>query len=106
LFKKILGKNKTLATLQLEGGFIGDHQGIANVSNVMIDNGVRILQIDFSKVGYISDTVLGALVSLNKKMRSKGGEIILLGLNRDIKTLFELTKLDTLFDIKEHPELV
>jgi anti-sigma B factor antagonist len=38
-------------------------------------------------------------VSLAKKLREAGGELRLAGLNDDLRTLFELTKLDTLFNI-------
>jgi len=41
------------------------------------------------------------LVSLSKKIRDEGGDLRLAGLNEDLKTLFELTKLDTLFAIAD-----
>ncbi len=41
------------------------------------------------------------LVSLSKKIREKGGEMRLSNLNEDLRTLFELTKLDTLFHIAD-----
>ena len=44
------------------------------------------------------------LVSLSKKIREQGGELRLADLNDDLKTLFELTKLDTLFAIAETPQ--
>ena len=44
---------------------------------------------------------LGVLVSLSKKIREQGGELRLANLNDDLKTLFELTKLDTLFQISD-----
>ncbi len=39
------------------------------------------------------------LVSLSKKIREQGGELRLANLNEDLRTLFELTKLDTLFHV-------
>jgi anti-sigma B factor antagonist len=44
------------------------------------------------------------LVSLSKKIREQGGELRLANLNDDLKTLFELTKLDTLFQIADTRE--
>ncbi len=44
------------------------------------------------------------LVSLSKKIREQGGDLRLAGLNEDLQTLFELTKLDTLFSILKTPE--
>jgi anti-sigma B factor antagonist len=40
-------------------------------------------------------------VSLSKKIREQGGELRLANLNEDLRTLFELTKLDTLFNIAD-----
>ena len=47
---------------------------------------------------------LGVLVSLSKKIREQGGELRLSSLNEDLRTLFELTKLDTLFRIADDKE--
>ena len=43
-------------------------------------------------------------MSLSKKIREQGGELRLANLNDDLKTLFELTKLDTLFQIADTRE--
>ena len=40
-------------------------------------------------------------MSLSKKIREQGGELKLASLNEDLRTLFELTKLDTLFKIAD-----
>jgi anti-sigma B factor antagonist len=61
--------------------------------------GARKVLVDFTSTGYIDSSGLGALVSLAKKLREVGGELRLAGLNEDLRTLFELTKLDTLFAI-------
>lgn len=66
-----------------------------------IEVGERKVLIDFSNTGYIDSSGLGALVSLSKKLRDAGGELRLAGLNEDLRTLFELTKLDTLFTIAD-----
>jgi anti-sigma B factor antagonist len=69
-----------------------------------VDFGSKKILVDFSKTGYIDSSGLGALVSLAKKLREAGGELRLAGLNEDLRTLFELTKLDTLFSITVTPE--
>jgi anti-sigma B factor antagonist len=43
-------------------------------------------------------------VSISKRVREAGGELRLSGLNEDLRSLFELTKLDTLFAIAETPQ--
>jgi anti-sigma B factor antagonist len=66
-----------------------------------LESGGRKFLIDFPGTGYIDSTGLGVLVSLSKKIREQGGELRLAALNDDLRTLFELTKLDTLFQISK-----
>ena len=42
--------------------------------------------------------------SIARNVRERGGELRLAGLNEDLRSLFELTKLDTLFVIADTPE--
>ena len=65
--------------------------------------GARKFLIDFTNTGYIDSSGLGVLVSLSRKIREVDGDLRLAGLNEDLRTLFELTKLDTLFTIADTP---
>ncbi len=69
-----------------------------------MESGEAQFVIDFAVTGYIDSSGLGALVSLSKKIREAGGDLRLSGLNDDLRTLFELTKLDTLFTICDSVE--
>jgi anti-sigma B factor antagonist len=94
-----------VAVLQVEGQLIvGNRQELKELVQAALDNGERRLLIDFSRTGYIDSSGLGALVSISKKIREAGGELRLSGLNEDLRSLFELTKLDTLFAIAETPQ--
>jgi anti-sigma B factor antagonist len=66
--------------------------------------GARKILVDFGRTGYIDSAGLGVLVSLAKRLRELGGDIRLANLNDDLHTLFELTKLDTLFQIADSRE--
>jgi anti-sigma B factor antagonist len=66
-----------------------------------LEAGDRKFLIDFTSTGYIDSSGLGVLVSLSKKIRESSGELRLAGLNEDLRTLFELTKLDSLFAIDD-----
>src|SRR5439155_11840274 len=66
--------------------------------------GQRHLVMHSTPTGYIPSSGLGVLVSLSNKIREQGGDLRLAGLNEDLQTLFELTKLDTLFSILKTPE--
>ena len=82
---------------------VGNRQELKQKVLDALDGGARKFVIDFSKTGYIDSSGLGVLVSLSKKIREQGGELRLAGLNADLQTLFELTKLDTLFSIAQTP---
>lgn len=94
-----------VAVVQVEGQLIvGNRQELKELVQAALDRGDRRLLIDFSRTGYIDSSGLGALVSISKKIREAGGELRLSGLNEDLRSLFELTKLDTLFAIAETPK--
>jgi len=82
---------------------VGNRQELKQKILDSLDAGDRKFLIDFTSTGYIDSSGLGVLVSLSKKIRDQGGDLRLAGLNEDLKTLFELTKLDTLFAISDAP---
>jgi anti-sigma B factor antagonist len=83
---------------------VGNRHELKEKVQAAMEAGDRKILIDFSDTGYIDSSGLGALVSLSKKLRESDGELRLAGLNDDLRTLFELTKLDTLFRIDASPE--
>ncbi|AMW06733.1 hypothetical protein GEMMAAP_09790 [Gemmatimonas phototrophica] len=64
-----------------------------------VEQGARLVVVDFTTSGYIDSSGLGALVSLSRRLRDAGGDLRLVGLNEDLRTLFELTRLDALFPL-------
>ena len=88
--------------VQVDGQLIvGNRQELKQLVQEALDHNERKFLVDFSKAGYIDSSGLGALVSISKKVREQGGELRLSGLNEDLRSLFELTKLDTLFAISD-----
>jgi anti-sigma B factor antagonist len=55
--------------------------------------------INFSKVSYVDSSGLATLVEFLKNTKGYGGKLKLSDLSSKIKSLFEITKLDKLFDI-------
>ncbi len=80
---------------------VGNRQELKQKILEALEAGDRKFLLDFTRTGYIDSSGLGVLVSLSKKIRDEGGELRLAGLNEDLRTLFELTKLDTLFAISD-----
>jgi anti-sigma B factor antagonist len=93
-------KEKGATVVDVEGQLIvGNRQELKQKVLQELESGERKFLIDFQRTGYIDSSGLGVLVSLSKKIREQGGELRLANLNEDLRTLFELTKLDTLFQI-------
>ncbi len=91
-----------VVVVEVDGQLIvGNRQELKQQVLDALEAGSRKFLIDFTRTGYIDSSGLGVLVSLSKKIREEGGDLRLAGLNEDLKTLFELTKLDTLFAITE-----
>ena len=55
--------------------------------------------VNFAKVTYVDSSGLATLVEILKGMRTYGGKMRLSNLSPKIKSLFEITKLERLFDI-------
>ena len=66
--------------------------------------GERRILIDFSRTGYIDSSGWAPWSPSPSGSAKAGGELRLSGLNEDLRSLFELTKLDTLFAIAETPQ--
>lgn len=94
-----------VTVIEVEGQLIvGNRQELKQRVLEELEGSARKFLIDFENTGYIDSSGLGVLVSLSKKIREQGGELRLANLNDDLRTLFELTKLDTLFQISNSRE--
>ena len=59
------------------------------------------LVLNFSSVGFMSSAALGKLITLDKKVKAKGGVLKLCNIKPEIYEVFAITRLDRLFDIKK-----
>ena len=94
---KVVAKDDV--TLIEVGGqlIVGNRQLLKEQVLEQLERGDRKFIVDFSKTDYIDSSGLGVLVTLSKKIREQEGQLSLVSLSEDLRTLFELTKLDTLF---------
>lgn len=60
--------------------------------------------LDFAKVTFIDSSCLGSLVSLTKMVREKKGDIKLSNLSEDVLSIFQITRLDKVFEIFDKNE--
>jgi anti-sigma B factor antagonist len=59
------------------------------------------LLISFANVDHLSSAALGALITINNKVRSKGGQLRLADIDPQIYEVFVITRLNQLFEIHE-----
>jgi anti-sigma B factor antagonist len=59
------------------------------------------LLLNFSSVSFMSSAALGKLITLDKKVKGKGGVLKLCSIRPEIYEVFAITRLDRLFDIRK-----
>ena len=64
-----------------------------------LGKGHRKILLNLAGIVYIDSTGLGELVSGYRLIKSEGGELKLLNLNKKVTDLLQITKLYTVFDI-------
>jgi anti-sigma B factor antagonist len=68
----------------------------------MIDMGSKHLVMNFHHCEFIDSTGLGVLVGLYKKCMDNGGSLKIVGVGGNVKKVFQLTRLDKVFDIENN----
>ena len=66
--------------------------------NEIVKIGANIVLIDLKDVKFIDSSGLGALVSVMKMVRTAGSQLFVCSVNGQVKMLFELTKMDRIFE--------
>ena len=61
--------------------------------------GRRKILLNLGNVEYLSSAALAKLITLNKKVQQTGGRLILCNIDTQIYEVFEITKLNKLFNI-------
>ena len=62
--------------------------------------GIKMM-LDFENVQYLSSAALGKLITLNKRVAEKAGQLVLCSIKPQIYEVFQITKLNKIFDIAE-----
>lgn len=97
-----IGREDDVTVIAVAGELVvGTRDRLREAVTDRIAAGDRKFVVDFGGTSYIDSSGLGLLVSLATVVRDEGGELRLAGLGDDLRTLFELTRLDTLFHIAD-----
>lgn len=80
-----------------------DEQNIQVIGDQLFElvdiEGKQKILLDFESVEYLSSAALGKLITLNKKVKGIGGALKLSNIRPEIYEVFEITKLNKVFQI-------
>jgi anti-anti-sigma factor len=62
--------------------------------------GTKHVTLDLANVEYVTSTVLGHLVALNKRLQSAGGRLTLDNVRPAVRDILQVTLLDQVLDIR------
>jgi anti-sigma B factor antagonist len=65
------------------------------------DHTGRLLIVDFIGVEYLGSAMLETLLNMHRKMKAGGGRFVLRHLQPQVYEVFQVTKLDELFEIQK-----
>jgi len=96
---------KDLAVCHIDGEIdINSSPAIKKSFDKLVSQKTPKIVINLSKVTYVDSSGLATLVEMLKNMRSYGGRMKLACMSPKIKSLFEITKLEKLFEIAADEE--
>lgn len=100
-----------ISTRQVDGVTILDMSGritlgegsvqLRDAVRDLLSKGSKNILLNLADVNYIDSSGIGELVSAFTAVRNQGGELKLLKLTKKVHDLLQITKLYTVFDIKD-----
>ena len=75
--------------------------GLRDLVRNLVSEGIKKILLNFRNVDYIDSSGLGELVNAFTSVRSEGGELKLLNLTKRVRSLLQITRLLTIFDITD-----
>jgi len=81
---------------------LGDETGmLRDTVRDLLSKGTKKIVLNLAEVSYIDSTGVGELVGSLMSVRNRGGDLKLMNLTQKVKDVVNVTKLYTVFDIKE-----
>lgn len=85
--------------LSMEGNLLGENDGkqILEMVNNAMENNIFNIIFEVEKLKYLNSTGLSILISTLTKVKKNGGELCLVNVPSQLKSLLGITKLDSMF---------
>ncbi|MBX3365588.1 MAG: STAS domain-containing protein [Phycisphaeraceae bacterium] len=71
------------------------------ISSIIDSRDQPRLLISFANVDHLSSAALGTLITINNRIKTKGGQLRLANIDPQIKEVFAITRLNKLFSIHD-----
>ena len=99
-------KDNNLLVLSLQGNLIGKEQtvGLFEELENEIAEGVENIIIDLAEMLYLNSTGLSIFIRILTMVRNNGGDVVVVNVPEKINKLLVITKLNSVFDIKDSVE--
>jgi len=82
---------------------LGQETGLLrNAVHDLVSQGEKKIILNLAEVSYIDSSGLGELIASYTTVRNQGGQLKLLNLSKKVHDLLLITKLYTIFDVKEN----
>lgn len=95
-------KDKTIIIIDKERADILSSREIGSAMEEVVDENEKSnIMIDFKNVEYIDSSFIGVLIQIHRKAQSKKCNLTFIHVNDNIKSLFDLTKLTSIFNIED-----
>ncbi len=108
-FKATSRRIGDVTVIDMEGRItLGEGSGLLrDLVREKLAEGQRNILLNLAGVNYLDSTGLGELISAYRLLKSEGGELKLLGLNKKVSELLQITRLYTVFDIhSQEPQAI
>ncbi len=102
-FSYKMDKKGDLAILEMGGRLVDKSEAVEVSVEVEeeLEEGTSRFIIDVENLEYMNSTGLNIMINLMNKSRNKGGEAVIVGAQPRIKSLFTVTKLHSVFTMKD-----
>ena len=91
---------KNIAVLNCSGSLDSDTvSGFKRTTQALVDEGTIRIIIDSGALTFVDSMGLGAMISLLRQVKQRGGDVRIANVTQDVKSIFEITRLHRIFDI-------
>ncbi|MBN1553777.1 MAG: STAS domain-containing protein [Phycisphaerae bacterium] len=102
----VVSEAEGVTTVSLRMSSILDGPVIEDVGRTLFglveEKAVDKLVVDFHAVSFLSSSMLGVLVSLQKKAAANDGNVVLCGLRPSLMKIFTITRLEKIFTFADN----